>query len=364
MKKSTTISKLIVLVLFLMHNVVLAQNQTITVNGSQIQVSSTLQTVLNQAETIYIKPIFENSLSIEISLSTFLNKTPNFAPLFIGLIMHRQELMLNEILTIEHIDNLSALEEEIFTFLEQLAEAHKDSNPMDNSYMPAAKLKVLYQDALKGNQNAICKSDFGIDPTTVDIEYLLDRSPNPNNVADNTNDDPLKDITPDNIDNYIIDEFGALRLKVKDENEIRFLGEVAPHADNFPSGHKDKKKWDPSKPFTSNIIIGTWYSDPLFTKSQITFTKAAEGYTARASESESSYTLLEVRSVKGEWDQPEKNMYWREHYIATKWFIIKESGSKERKKDMSFYISPYRDTMVLKQAYQSHGFTWTVYKPF
>ena len=238
MRKFTTISKFILLVLFLMPNSIFAQNQTITVNGSQIQISSTLQTVLNQTETIYVKPIFKTSLN------TVLNKTPVFVPMFIGLIMQRQELMMKEIITVESVDNLTALEEEIFTFLDQLAKAHNDTNPMNNSYMPGVRLKVLYQNAVKGDDNALCITDFGIDPTSVEIEYLIDRSPNKNIVVDNTYDKSIKVASQDNS----VDQTIHYKIQVKDEdkNEINLFGEVAPKAEHGNNNEIDIT-YDPTK---------------------------------------------------------------------------------------------------------------------
>lgn len=265
MRKFTTISKFILLVLFLMPNAIFAQNQTITVNGSQIQISSTLQTVLNQTETIYVKPIFKTSLN------TLLNKTPVFVPTFIGLIMQRQELMMKEIITVESVDNLTALEEEIFTFLDQLAKAHNDTSPMNNSYMPGVRLKVLYQNAVKGEDNAICKKDYGIDPTSVEIEYLIDRSPNKNIVVDNTNDENIRVASQDNS----VDQTIHYKLQVKDEdkNEINLFGEVAPKAelkDGRPSSAPSNEEDIPV-----DILVGTWISE---TKGPITFYKTNNGY--------------------------------------------------------------------------------------
>lgn len=205
MKISTRITKLMLLALFLVPKVNFSQNHSINAKGTQIQVSSNLQTVLDQAETVYAIPS-------NITFNDVYNKAPTAIPFFLGLIMQRQDIMMKEIRNIEHLNNSNVLEDEIMTFLSQLAEAHNNLDPINNTSMIPAKLQVFYYEALKGNQNDNSKNNFGIDPTTVNIAYILDRVPS------NT--------TPSNIDDY-----GKIRLAEK-KNEINLFGEVSGDAEN------------------------------------------------------------------------------------------------------------------------------------
>ena len=150
-----------------------AQNQTITVKGTQIQVSPVVQKVLKQAETVYVNPS-------RFTIDNFYNDAPDVIPTFLGLIMHRQEILMDEIKNVEHLNNSSAIEKEIMAFLEQLAQAHNYRDPADNTSMPTARLNISYLEAVRGDQNANFKNNMGIDPTKVNIAYLLDRSPNRN----------------------------------------------------------------------------------------------------------------------------------------------------------------------------------------
>ena len=179
MKISPVISKLILVALLLMPQFVLAQNQTISVNGSQIQISSTLQAVFDQAETIYMSPSGH-------SLEVLYNDVPNYLPVLVGLIMQRQRLYMEQIRNPKHIDNANAVEKELTFFFSQLAQAYNNKNPTDGSNMSARKLEYDYMVTLDGAQNEHYIKSMGIDPTKVEIAYLLDRSPNTNNVVANT----------------------------------------------------------------------------------------------------------------------------------------------------------------------------------
>ena len=339
MKTSITITKLILLALLLVSNVMSAQNQSINVNGTQIQVSSNLQTVLDQAETVYAIPS-------NFTFNEVYNKAPTAVPFFLGLIMQRQDIMMKEIRNIEHLNNSNVLEDEIMAFLSQLAQAHNNHDPVNNTSMIAAKLQVYYYEALKGNQNDNSKNNFGIDPTTVNIAYLLDRPPSTNNNTGNTG------------------EHAALILADDAPTEINLFGHVSDPADEFKKGHVDKKEWDPSKSFSSDVILGAWYYKPSCQKVNMVFSRGENGYSAITNNNEYSYQKWKVIRVKGNWDKPEEKMYWNEHYKATIQTIMKEDGSVKYTRTMTFYIHPYRDKMVLSEYYQPTGITWTIYKPF
>lgn len=335
MKASITITKLIFLALFIFSNVILAQNQTISVKGTQIQISSTLQTMLEQAEVVYAPSGY--------TMDAIYNDAPDLASIFLGLIMQRQEIYMNQFRNVNHLKNNTALHGEILTFIGELAKAHNYINPVDGSKLSPIDMHKDFKSALNGDYNNVYINKFGINPTTANVAYILDRTPN--TVTSN------------------IDDYGKIQVAEK-KNEINLFGHVSDHADEFQKDHIDKKEWDPSKPFTSDVILGAWYYKPSCQKVNIVFTRGEKGYSAITNNSDYSYTKWNVSRVKGNWDQPEKKMYWNEHYKATKQTIKKEDGSVIYTSTMAFYIHPYRDKMVLSQYYQSTGITWSVYKPF
>ncbi len=336
MKISSAISKLILVVLLLIPEFVLAQNQAISVNGSQIQISSALQTVFDQAENVYVPSGY--------TMVAILNDAPEMASIFLGLIMQRQEIYMNQIRNVDHLKNKTALHDEIATFIGQLAKAHNYINPLDKSKLSPIEMHKEFTKALNGNYNDVYINKFGINPTTTKIAYILDRVP------DNT--------APSNTDDY-----GKIQLAEK-KNEINLFGHVSDPADEFQKNHIDKKEWDPSKSFSSDVILGAWYYKPSCQKVNIVFSKVEKGYSAITNNTEYSYTKWDINRVKGKWDNPQKKMYWNEHYKATIQTIKKKDGSVTYTRTMTFYIRPYRDKMILSQYYQSTGTTWKVYKPF
>jgi antitoxin component YwqK of YwqJK toxin-antitoxin module len=239
MKTAVNVSTLFLLVFFLIPKVTLSQNQFITANNTQIQVTPSVQKVIKQAEIIYIKPI-------GFSINNLYNSAPVVIPTFLGLIMHRQEIMMNEIKNIEHLKNSSVIENEIMDFLKQLAKAHNYRDPSDNTSMPAARLNVSYLEALRGNQNANFKNNLGIDPTKVKIAYLLNHSSNTNNVAKNDNNNP---ISTDNGYEVVqankeptnnVGGHGKLQLKEDEsKNEINLFGHISGYAMKGP----EVKQW-------------------------------------------------------------------------------------------------------------------------
>jgi hypothetical protein len=221
MKNSTTMTTLFLLVLLLIPKEVLSQNQIITVKGAQIQVSAVVQKVLKQAENVYVNPT-------GFTINNLYNEAPVVIPTFIGLIMHRQRIIMKEIKNVEHLNNASALDNEIMAFLEQLAQAHNYSDPVDITSMPAAKLNVYYFEALRGNQNANFIKNMGIDPAKVNIAYLLDRSPDRRNAYSKpkNQDNGYAATQPVNRGNRDVGGHGKLQLR-KDKNEINIFGEVS-----------------------------------------------------------------------------------------------------------------------------------------
>jgi len=222
MKISTTIPKLILVAFLLIPVFVLAQNQTISVNGSQIQISSMLQTVLNQAETVYIPSGF--------TMDGVYNDAPDMIPLFSGLIMQRQKNYMDQARNIRHIDNYFDLISQIDRFLSQLAKAHNYINPVGGSKMPPIQLQNSFMETIKGKYNDVYINKFGIDPTKVEIAYLLDRSPNKNNVAANQ------------------DDHAKIQLKDDEETtEINLFEDAVIGGANPPKKYAVKRKGGPGK---------------------------------------------------------------------------------------------------------------------
>ena len=203
--KQITKNLLLITILLLSSTTSKAQNHTISANGTQIQVSSSLQTLLNQVEKVYMNPS-------ELTIKTYYNAGPFMIPTYLGLIMHRQEIMMKEINDIEHLNNLSTIENEIMTFLEQLAQAHNNRNPYDNSDMDSSKLKVYYFGAVNGDQNDFFINEMNLNPTTVEIAYLFDHFP----------EDRAKVIVKD-----------------EEKTEINLFGEVSGYAMSGP----EVKQW-------------------------------------------------------------------------------------------------------------------------
>lgn len=241
MKLSTILTKLILVALLLLPEFVLAQNQTISVNGSQIQISSTLQTVFDQAESVYVPHGYK--------IDAVYKDAPDMIPLFLGLIMQRQEIYMNQIRNVNHLKNNTSLHDEIATFIGQLAKAHNYINPINESKMSPITMHESFMDALKGKYNSLYINKFGINPTTTNIAYLLDRAPNTNNVAANTDD--------------------HAKLWGNDDKaltEIKLFGEVSPGVKSSvkPIGNKEMvnalaKPEKPQKtPVEKGVILGRW----------------------------------------------------------------------------------------------------------
>ena len=310
---------------------------TILVAQNNTNKSPALETLIQQIDENYVPAGWNDTMN---SMEKLAGNIPQIYFTFLGTAMNKQKPYINNKPIASK--NYKNLNQEILFLIPDIVDLKNSLNSNNDQPINDNTLGDIYNDAL-----------IGIINETFNQEYKK-----------NTGKDLSQISMPSVLDQHIVGGTSFRKVAKKDKNEINLFGEVAPHADTFPSGHKDKKKWDPSKSFSSDIIIGTWYSDPLCTKSEITFAKGPKGYTARR-ENKYSYTLWEVRRVKGDWDQPEKKMYWNEYYIATRWFISKTEGSKKRISDMSFYIKPYRDTMVLQDMSKSYsGYDWEVYKPF
>ena len=239
MKTATIISKLFLLAFLLMPNAILAQNHTINVNGTQIQVSSTLQTVFDQAEKIYINPI-------GYKIEDVYHKAPDMIPLFIGLIMQRQKIFMDQTRNIKHLDNYFALQDEILSFMGQFAQAHNYINPIGGSKLSPIQMHKDFKSGLNGDFNNLYINKFGINPTTVNIAYILDHSSNNTVIANNSYNNPTNTdngftaIQTENTNNGNVDVRAAL-VPAKEEvpTEINLFGEVSPYA----MGHAEVEQW-------------------------------------------------------------------------------------------------------------------------
>ena len=208
MKISTTLSRLILLALLLIPKLDLAQNHTIKAKGTQIQMSYALKTVFNQAEAVYIPSGF--------TMDAIYNDAPDMAPLFLGLIMQRQKIDMDQKRNINHLDNYFAIQDEILTFIGHLAKAHNYINPVDGSKLSLIQMHKDFESALNGDYNNVYINKFGINPTTTNVAYILDQPTSSN--TGTTNIEPNA-----NID-----------LREEAPTEINIFGEVSPYAMSGP----------------------------------------------------------------------------------------------------------------------------------
>ncbi len=293
MKTATIISKIILLALFLMPNAILAQNQTINVNGAQIQVSSTLQTVLEQVETVYGNPL-------GVTMNEMYFEGPEVLPTLLGLIMHRQKIYMDQTRNIKHLDNYFNLIDQIDKFLSQLAKAHNYINPNNGSKMPPIQLQNAFTDALNGKQNANFKNNVGLDPTTVNITYLLDSSPN-NNIVNNGNNNPTNRdnghtaTQPENNSNVRNVEPLFIELAEEDEapTEINLFGEVSGAAENDIEDRNMEEELKELPP--ENAILGTWHGHNFGSTVNIPITFRKTG---------GKYIGISVKNYTGKWCKP------------------------------------------------------------
>lgn len=260
MKTSLTITKLYFLALFFLPNIILSQNQTINAKGAQIQISSTVHTILRQAETVYVPSGY--------TMDVIYNDAPDMAPIFLGLIMQRQKVYMDQTRNINHIDNYMNLVSQIDAFLSQLAKAHNYINPVDGSKMPPIQLQNSFMETIEGKYNDVYINKFGINPTTANVAYLLDRAPNPNNVG-NTDEHAKIDVA-------------------EAPTEINLFGEVSGAAENnfnYPTDDRDSQNTSEEvkkQPLKPDVIVGTW----KYTKS-----KYGCNSNSSAEESSESYTF-------------------------------------------------------------------------
>ena len=271
MKISTTLSKLIILTLLLVPKDNLAQNHTINVKGTQIQISSTLKTVFDQAETVYAPSGY--------TMDVLYKDAPEMAVIFIGLIMQRQEIYLNEVRNVEHLKNRTALNNEITQFIGELAKAHNYINPLDGSKLSPIQMHKDFKSAINGNFNNVYINKFGINPKSTNIAYLLDRAPNPNNVG-NTDEHAKIDVA-------------------EAPTEINLFGEVSGAADD---GGLMQRKIDRNKKYKippADAILGTWQGRDFGQKNDrfVTFQKKEGRYVSINVRKYEDYTKTTVYTI-------------------------------------------------------------------
>ena len=215
MKTSIKITKLYFFALLILPNVIFTQNQTIKAKGTQIQISSTLQTILEQAEEVYVPSGY--------TMDVIYNDAPDMAPIFLGLIMQRQKNYMDQIRNINHIDNYMSIISQIDKFLAQLAKAHNYTNPVNNSKMPPIQLQNTFTETIEGKYNDVYINKFGINPTTAKVTYLLDRAPNPNNTGGNTDEHAKIDIAEAPTEINLFGEIAPSTEKQNSNNNTNYL---------------------------------------------------------------------------------------------------------------------------------------------
>lgn len=175
--------------------------------GTQLKTSSALQTILDQAEATYMKPL-------GFTTQTAINKDPDIFAGLVGMTLQRQFNYLRS--NGDYIRQYKVLENEALIFLNQLAKAHNYRHPTDGSNLPEARMGVEFYRGLNGDSNGYFIEKFGIDPANVKLPFMLSQVPPPKNTGGDG-------VTPHG------------RLHVKEKNEIKIFGEVMSAASSKPA---------------------------------------------------------------------------------------------------------------------------------
>jgi len=362
MKTIKKITKLFIIGLLLWNQMMLnAQgiSNPITVNGNQITVSPTLQKVLTQAESVYVTPL-------GYTLNQYFNEAPDLIPIVVGLIMQRQEMEMDKRMVEQHLDNALQIEIEIFSMLANLAKAQNYTNPNAERKVTPITLNKDYMDAINGNYNAVFISKFGIDPTKVNIPYLLD-IPQQNSTSITHNQNNTDDnwaVEPQNQKTTPQTARGKLQIKKK-KNEINLFDHVSGAADQYEKDSEVIHLWDANKPFSSSVIIGTWYHKPVKNKVALVVSQGENGYIGKINKVDYGYyEIWQIKSIGSKWINLEKKADWIEYYSATIILYSTETRKEISRNQMEFHISPYRETWVLDDAYKPRNdFFRGYYKP-
>ena len=132
--------------------------------GPHLQVSTALQTILNQTETTYMQPL-------GLTMQNAINQDPDMFAGLVGMTLQRQYNYLGN--HRDYLPQYQVLEEEALTFLHQLAKAHNYRHPADGSNLPEARMGVEFYSGLKGDSNGYFMQKFGIDPANAGLPFML-----------------------------------------------------------------------------------------------------------------------------------------------------------------------------------------------
>jgi len=209
-----------------------------------ISVSPALKVVLDQAGKISVKTTED--------WKNLLGREPDMAAVFIGLIMQRQHILMQQYRNPDDITRYLALNNEIEQFLSHLAKTLNYRLPQNGSNLPPEKLHGLYRQARNGNMNAMFMKESGFDPTTANVPFMVRQVPLPAKSGGGGN----------------IDDGGFAKLQMKeDENEINLLNEVSPSASADITPYEENNEWQ-----TQNQPIQKSVKDPITGCSNATFT--------------------------------------------------------------------------------------------
>jgi len=161
--------KKILLVLALVVTVFFAQGMIADAAKTGIPVSPALQIVLDQAGKIVVKTAQD--------WKNLLGNEPDMAAVFIGLIMQRQHILMQQYRNPDDITRFLALNNEVEQFLSHLAKILNYRLPEDGSNLPPEKLHGLYRQARNGNMNAMIMKESGFDPTTANVPFMVRQVP-------------------------------------------------------------------------------------------------------------------------------------------------------------------------------------------
>ncbi len=192
--------KKILLVLALVVTAFFAQGMRADAAKTVIPVSPALQIVLDQAGKIVVKTAQD--------WKNFLSNEPDMAAVFIGLIMQRQHILMQQYRNPDDITRFLSLNNEVEQFLSHLAKILNYRLPEDGSNLPPEKLHGLYRQARNGNMNAMIMKESGFDPTTANVPFMIRQVPLSTQTGDGGN----------------LGDGVRAKLQMKKKNEIDLLG--------------------------------------------------------------------------------------------------------------------------------------------
>lgn len=162
--------------------------------------STALDTIFQQSERTYLRALGSNTQEA-------ISNAPEVFASLVGLTMQQQFEQLRDYRNRAYSSHYEALKDEALDYMAQLAQAHSYRNPADGSNMPADRLMMAFLNGLKLDTSKLM---FGtLNPNDVKFPFILSQVELPANSGG--------------------DERG--RLYVKPNNEINFLGIVAPPAE-------------------------------------------------------------------------------------------------------------------------------------